>query len=705
MKQLILSLSILLIPVSASADLLDLSVPLSGPPEAAVVTVVKAHAEQLGAARADVRLVRTNTVPGGVVYHVEQVLDGLPLVGHELGVLVKSSTVVAITGRLSRVEGGVSAASLIPVSQATASLEDAVPTANVRHGHMALVVRTPGSSGKPSPVTPVWVLDTATAQPFGLWNMMVDARTGRLLYGTSAMVHAKGNAYVTNPAVSSVKQFNLKGLKQGLSGLEGEYASVSRCKYVRSGSSYTVKCDRLAKPDTKGDYIYQPDEPSIKDPFAEVQGYYHVDTIHRWMKDTFSFSRRGSDQIVVAVNFHVEQGSSTQGYQNAFYGDLDGDRKGDLVFGQTSRDFVYDADVVYHEFTHSAVNETSNLTVNIDSLGFNAQPMALNEGFADLFSCMLAGDPVVGDYMKSTGIRNLKGSASCPDSLNGESHTDGQIWGRAVWAIREQLKDTKVFDEVLYTTMATLSQTAGFDAAGALLTKLAKAEDATLGATVAAELTKRGVDKNCTRIVPLAANQSRQGYIYGTSTLRGVSKVPGPLQYKLEVPADADELTLEVRGYGSTIGAYIRKGSPVGYDFNGGLYDHVKETSASGIVLSTDDPKNKLSPGSTYYVLPLNISLNTNMYVISFFTKQKQPLPPDMGAPEPDMGAPVQPDQGVPQADTAVVNPNDPDPSLADRSGCSCSTGAAPSDAPLGLVLLALGAVAILVRRQGSVEK
>jgi len=497
-----------------------------------------------------------------------------------------------------------------------------------------------------------------------------------------------------NPKVGTLSTVELKGVTTA-GQLTGDFADAQSCGASSTG---TVTCERHALPDaTTGDYLHDPEEPSFTDPFAEVQAYYHVDSFHRWMKDTFGFARLGDQQIKVMVNFNFETtGGNTEGLYNAFFGDVDDDGKGELVFGQGTRDFAYDADVIYHEFTHSVVEETSNLTASLDALGFNMTPLSINEAFADLFSSIRAGDPKVGEYAGGKNpIRDLLGSATCPDNLSGESHQDGLLWGRACWAMREQAQDKAAFDDALYKTMVALDPGAGLDDAAALFVKVATLADASLAALAQSELTARGLT-DCTRIIPLKEGDKRRAYIMGIASLQPLQVVPAPFQYRIEVPATATSLIVNVGsswGGSSTasIGAYLRKDSPVSYSGKP-TYDVVLANGQGGsIMLATTDPKNKLEPGSTYYVLPLNVGANDTRYQVTMAMTLEQP-------PEPD-AAVVTPDAGAPTLDSAPINPVNPDDVA---TGCSCALAGEP--APTGLFALLLGlalALRFRSRRRG----
>ena len=698
MKNLVLVFCGLLFCGPASAAVIPLTGAAPNFSSHAGQLLVQRHAEALGAPGATVRYLRADTVPGGHAYRYRQVHAGLPVLNGAATVLVLNGRLVALTGDLWSVRSLPVPDRRLTPAAASRALVRAMPGARVRHASRA-IWSGQGILGAGN-AREVWVMDVITASPFGLWEIYLDAGSGKILSGRSAMQHADGQVYSTNPVVGKLVTKSLVRLDKK-DALTGTYARVQRCNLK---DQTTVTCDNLAKADAKGDFVYAPKEPSISDEFAEVQGYYHVDAFHNYLSSNFGFKRPGStQQIGVVVNFHLIYGSSgqKQGYPNAFFGDIDGDKKGDLVFGQASRDFVYDADVVYHEFTHSAVDATSDLSMSMDSLGANVTPMALNEGFADLFSSAFTNDGVVGDYSKPGGIRQLTGAASCPGGLSGQSHEDGLIWSRSVWAVRSKLNDTKTFDQILYTVMSTLNGAAGFADADKLFRQVAKVKDATLEAAAAAEFKSRGLT-TCSRFIPLTENLTRQGYIYGVGMTPGMAIFPFGYQYELKVPKDAEELTLFVKGYGwggnGSIAAYVRSGDPVKYSYSGSTYDLIKSNTTDTLVIDKNS-KAPLVPGSTYYVLPLNAGKQTTVFNISYSVKLKAPPLPDMPM-TPDMGA--TPDQTPPGLDSPVayVDGADNESGLTDRTGCSCSLEG-DGTAPLLPLLMVLGLWVVFRRRAG----
>jgi MYXO-CTERM domain-containing protein len=686
-----LMISLALLPaISAAKTRTDLNTPIGADVPAAALALVKQHAASFGARAPELRVRLVTPLAGGQVVRIAQLHHGLPVLGAEVSVLILRGAVRALAGELREL-GALEAPRrerLLTATQASAALERQLASAHTRRATLAVW------APERAPAQWVWQLDARTARPFGLWMTLLDARTGQILWGRSAMRSAKGRVYTINPTAGKLVETPLLGLSKEEKQLVGEHADVQRCS---APTSTTLECDRQAVPDEDGDFLFKLDEPSLKDPFSEVQAYYHVDTFHRWLKATFGFARPGQQQIRVVVNFATKnyQGQMA-GYANAFFGDLDGDGHGDLVLGQDTRDYAYDAGVIDHEFSHSVIDQLAGLDPIIDSQGFNLMPLGLNEGFADLLSCIFLRDPVVAEYIggkSGNGLRTLLGMATCPDGLTGESHSDGLIWGRANWAIRSQLGDKELYAQVLYKTLAALDTHAGFADATAMLLAVAQVEYPAAVPVIQAEAKLRGLT-GCSRIVPLPPDTQRSGYLYGTATVVGLLVVPGPLQYKIDVPQNALSIAITLTGgqHWGKVGAYLRRGEPVTYQGVKAIYDRVKPSTMDVVSYSTDGVGEELlTPGDAYYVLPANEGSYETMYKISYTLTLGQPAP-DAAVPLPDTSG-LRRDAGSSPADAVGLDA----PHM--QSGCSCSVHDAGSSAgaPLAAIALAL----LLARARG----
>jgi hypothetical protein len=142
-----------------------------------------------------------------------------------------------------------------------------------------------------------------------------------------------------------------------------------------------------------------------------------------------------------------------------------GTTTGFMIFGQGQLvDLAYDAEIVYHELTHAAVDVTSAFEEFTDRFGPNADPGALNEGTADTFSVAHAAETLGGGDISASAcmsryfaisagdqcLRNAANVRTCQGNgpndgrdpgRTGEVHDDGEIWTGFTWSLLQAAND------------------------------------------------------------------------------------------------------------------------------------------------------------------------------------------------------------------------------------------------------------------------
>lgn len=623
-----LAFALMLFSFGSFAKTMVLHQRYEGDVQKAAKTAIDRFANDLGFAKAEIDFLNQTKLKDGYVIRFQQTIDGKPVIGADLSVTALRNQLVAISGKLKAFDQ-IHNERAINLDQLDALLKKINTNYKRVSAKEAFLVTNKIAKS-------VWVVRVLQRKPLDAFRMIIDAKTGKIMQAFSVIhsAEAKGNAYIYNPSSGNLKEVNLSGLDDK-SLLKGRYVDVQSCGYTDD-----LNCERFATYDEVSEYsAHQPDEPSLEDAFAEVNAYYQVDTFHAYMKEHFDFSRPNGEQINMFVNFYVpDQYGNKTGMPNAFFGDIDGDNKGEIVFGQDTIDFSYDGDVIYHEFTHSIIDETSKLEPYGDDWGINGFPLALNEAFADLMSCFYTNDPKLGDYAggvysEEKVIRDLSGPVMTCDDLIAESHRDGQIFARTIWAIRNQVDDKETFDKIIYNVMVGLSSQSGFTDAATLLRATAKTLDPAIEKIADTELKTRNID-NCSRFLEVKKGVTKRGFIYGTRMIP-VAAVPGGLQYYVDVPENAESMTITVAGeeigwgYYTQVGAYVRWEKEV--DYQNTTYDFVQDATENSITLSINDSKNNLKPGSRYYILPLNVGQYEGFYSVdvSFATN---PLSTDVSA-------------------------------------------------------------------------
>jgi hypothetical protein len=620
--------------------------PLAAAYRGAPVDAAQAFVRQRGAlfGLRDLREVRLHAaVPtwAGTAVRFTQEHQGLPVHGAHLVILVDDAGRVVLATSSLRTARPALPPLLIDAARAAA----AVAALGADAGAARLVWHPVGGD-----LRPVWLVWGRTMAPFGIWDYLVDATNGQVIGRRTRLMSAKGRVYANSPSEGAgLIDADLPHLTSTTT-LTGDYTDTWRGTISSSSYSLVTK-ERKAVP-VNGDYLFDPQEPSFTEPFSEVQLYYHVSTFHQWLADTFQFQRTtrgGSQSITTFANVGFSGGGGGLGQlDNAFCGDIDGDGHSDLCMGQGSVDYGYDAEVIYHEFTHSMIEEGPVLDgVDIDSLGLNMDPMSLNECFADFFSCAFTNDPVLGEYAGEGGggIRRMTDPSGeflkCRDvPLQGESHDDSMPMARGLWDIRTALGAT-VGDQLIWAAVHTLSADASFaDVSAAILAVAGQRLNATDLATVKAKLDARNLTE-CPRLFAVANGDSHTGYVWGQQSI-GPIQIPHALQYAVDVPVNATRLTLALSGYGATGGTvklipYVKRGDPVLVQTSG--YDVTYQADVTGqanrdLVLTTDSTTATLVPGQMHYLLVTNDGQDDMVFDLRVSLSTTPLVQTDAGVPD-----------------------------------------------------------------------
>ena len=429
--------------------------------------------------------------------------------------------------------------------------------------------------------------------------------------------HPVGNVYEANPLdTPETIVVELPHLTSDDHRLEGEFARVRNCVPDTEGQQVDVGFMKVtvctpsftALPGDDGTYqhIAPPADPgSMDDQFAEVNMYFHMQLIHDYFKDNHGLTELDwpLDAIVNLQAYvglcdtwsSIGNAAFVPKGANAFFGiDLPLDVAGDaLIFGQTKKkDFSYEADVVYHEYTHAMVGSTRLNAVFPDDQGINNLPGALNEAYADYFAGSLSEDSTIGDYALTdtepieicgvplgTGGANLARDMSnlrtCPDDLTGEVHADSELFSSALWVIRKDL-GPEVADKIILGALLGFTQTTDFGTAAAATVAFADEELPTAKVKMVKAAFEARNLLDCKRALPIAKIGARglpltvmsEGSFdpnpYGNF-------VPGPMQLQVELPPEVKEATI----YFTVVGgqpkgeiAWKPGPEPVAYTYN-----------------------------------------------------------------------------------------------------------------------------------------
>lgn len=647
--------------------------------------------------------------------------DGRRIFGHEIAVRLRGRFVTAITGGLPPVDRWED-----PRTLATrADVERFVLEATGRRPSRVFGVGYLLDRGEG---VLVWRADqyTLRGEKPQRFLLAVEDRTGLVRMVGQGFVEATGKAYDPTPENGPPVEVELTDLVSDV-GLEGAFANAWQCVGDIQSWPPCSPLEHGATPDASGDYLYDPIEPSNSDSFAEVHAYYHATSFNKWLEDYLGFAWECAGSRAIDVHVNMD-------YENAFYGDANADSHecADITLGQSGVDFAYDAEVLFHEFTHGMVDQTAMLGcpavgLCMDNLGVNMMPMGLNEGFADYYSMTYTDDPDIGEYVSGEygdpHLRTALNTNQCPWDVTAESHHDGQILSGAAWTFRNAF-GVETGDKLLYGTLLSLPQDADFASLAENIVEAAEdMQDDGILTAADVSLVQETVGPNdrnmtdCSRVIPLDNRPpgKEDAYGYGMQTYPGyLDELPVSLHWTAHVPHNGVSLRFNIysmMGYGSSWRVFLNKDEPAlvqvtmqgtqveaDYEFNG---------SPDTIELdSTTDPP--LERDTTYHMVIVYSAQWGEFFQVSADV--------ETGVVEPDAGvvdaavvvdAGPQPDAGEP--DAAAVSPDGssagPD-GVSPRNGCECrATGAASASsgtpgAPLALLLLGLFVAGLVLRRR-----
>ncbi len=652
----------------------------------------------------DLTLARVRAWRGRSFVRFGRVVAGLPVLRNEVVVVVDSDGGVTqanvVHSRLDRVRSAVQTS----WQDALRIAEESAPDEISADPTVALALLVEGRTARA-----VWVVDFDTET--GEWRLNVDAATGRPIRLEDRRRYALGRVYDPNSVIApDLVDVDLPNLEEA-SQLTGAFADAYNCE-TRAGED--CRAAHIAVPDVDGNYLYDPALGDVDEEFPEVMAYFHTDRINRYFEDThgYQYDCRGTRRMRATVNVH--RGIDTA-ISNAWYGDSNGDECGDISFGQGEDvDFAYDADVIYHEFTHDVVNTiVGGLWMDFDSLGVDPTPGAFSEGTADYFAVSVTGDQRLGDYALGEGgagetiARTADNDLSCPEDIFGEGHYDGRIWVGAMWEVRESIGASKA-DAVVYGALQRMTDEEDF--AAAALDVRAAADDLALdGVLVEADvdaisgiLDARGMT-GCERIVPLEDGVNVTALVLGTDALGGgwfdVPFSTGPVQYVFDAPADVSffgfDITHLLAGAGRDYVVHMRRTDPVDVDWGADRItsDHVFADDPGDVTMSLwSDPA--VVGGERYYFLFENrdadeIVVSVRTTVGTIYIPDSGPFDEDAGTdagpPAKDAGADA--DAGV-DADAGPADAGAAPPRKREY-GCGCRAGGAEGSSLLWFALLA----------------
>jgi MYXO-CTERM domain-containing protein len=553
----------------------SLSAPSTAPP-ASIAQAFAASALPPGVPANALAPVRTAALPrGGSLVVLEQRTGpgGLRIVGGQVAVRLDAAGRVRwAASRARALPSGLSMVPSLGADQA-AAVAGWIPGRLPGTPHSELVVHAPAGREARLAYQVTLPFDPVRLE---VRRLFVDAHSGRVLSRDNLVREAgQARAFPVNPVETPETQIvQLVGLDEGTETLTGPDAFAESCvdndTCIASGDFFFHGCGfvQTALADENGDFLAYDfvGDAEPEDAFAEVQIYHHTMVAFARARQLGGFD--GLDQpLRLVANRRISGDSNCDGpvyvgdeelqpFDNAFFSpaDLSSDGRPALIFGQGSvNDFSYDGDVVYHEFGHAVMFQIAPEVVfeTSDQYGVDTTPGGLHEGYADLMTMFVTGDPELAEYASvNFGVpilRNLDNDRTCPAGLVGEGHLDSEVMTGAIWAAREALPeaDRTVFDEAVFAAQHAFGASDNFISAAQLtLMEVEVALGPDAAEVVAGVLTARGFDDCATRVAD-AAVPHRLLYLLGGFAPEDTPR-PSVVQWRLVLVEAAAAIQVDI---------------------------------------------------------------------------------------------------------------------------------------------------------------
>lgn len=315
------------------------------------------------------------------------------------------------------------------VLSAESATEEAIALGPMPHADHSLeparLVVLPVEDGSGLAYRLCWETHTRTVEGPGMWTSLVDAETGELVTVWNEVRFLEGTLNIEHDDRNPNGGLTTSGAPLArVVGAESVYTDVL--------GAYSVEPDEqgLLSADLNGSYIRVVNDDG-DEAFASWEGAdftWTTDQADIAELDTFVFLHHvkwWGEEYAPEVDMNSDKLRSTVNINsscNAYYdGSVNFYKAGDGC-NNTARL----ADVNYHEWGHG-FHYYSLLAGSFDG--------AISEGIGDVTAVLQTGDPIIAPYFmqNGSGIRRVDTDRVYPDDVVGQVHTDGLIFGGAVW--------------------------------------------------------------------------------------------------------------------------------------------------------------------------------------------------------------------------------------------------------------------------------
>lgn len=256
-------------------------------------------------------------------------------------------------------------------------------------------------------LTPVFVYNVVDLNGIQSWIYNSHFKLIRTELIGSHFANAKAHVYPNGPKFSELSFVILNSLTEGSSGLIGNQIKVNTESNDKVNFSENLNFN-------------PPDEK-----FDQVQVYYYLQKALTWFEDVIKIPKNKL-ALNAVTHFGYPENTNAAFYFNGLirlgYGD-----------GEYFSNIAYDPSIVIHEASHAVVELLA-------SLPYQNEGGSLNEGFADLISCLILNNPRLGEvsFKKSDFKRDISLVVKFKEKTGGLYH-DSAIVSSFFWNLKNEI--------------------------------------------------------------------------------------------------------------------------------------------------------------------------------------------------------------------------------------------------------------------------
>jgi len=320
----------------------------------------------------------------------------------------------------------------------------------------------------------VWRTQTPTYNPYGDWEIFIDAGNSAVIERSDLLVCIKSQEKpqrITPPVVNerSTVSLDKNALVSGtgsvfianpLNGRPARYGwrefdpqlptvtdPVTLTNLDGSGllvGSWVQVFNSSAARANEPTLTYNYDPTIVAGHFQEANVYFHINEMQEYMQGTLGILNARNRM----TDTYAHQGAD----DNSDYSPAQ-DR---IRFGDGGVDDSDDGEIVLHEYGHAVHNDV------VPGFVYAAETGAISEGFGDYFGATYGNNPLVGEWdavAYNPGpppfLRRTDTIKHYPEDITNEVHADGEIIAAAWWDFRNlvgaQIADQIIIEAMFYT--------------------------------------------------------------------------------------------------------------------------------------------------------------------------------------------------------------------------------------------------------------